>query len=163
MDIHNSLHSSSSLLNEQVARQMFQILPEGGPMMVIFDRHGNCWPSDTEAFGSLGISQIELREICSRIDDGQEPVMTQIGDHSVVATQLATDHTNCGYIIVALPQHSPEATLANSELIEIVLNQTGLILKLIERNNRLFQRRSLSPGGHERDLELLFEPANTAS
>ncbi len=153
MDIHDSLITSKSfVLNEQVARQVFEILPEGGPLMVILDRHCKCWPSDTEVFADLNINESELRELCARIDDGQEPVVTQIGEHGIVAMQLATEHTNCGYIIIGLPQHSPEATLVNGDLIEIVLNQVGLILRLIERNNRLFDHHFLSARGQERDL-----------
>jgi hypothetical protein len=52
---------------------------------------------------------------------------------------LATEQTNCGYVIIALPQYSPESTLINIDLIEILLNQTGLIAKLIEKNNLLHE------------------------
>ena len=152
MDIHDSLLSSSSVLNEQVARQVFQILPEDGPMMMILDRQGNCWPSDTEAFARLNVSELALRDLCARIDDGQEPVVTQLDEHSIIATQLATEHTNCGYIVIALPQHSPETTLINGDLIEIVLNQTSLILRLIERNNRLFGQHFQNSDRYERDM-----------
>ena len=152
MNIYDSLISSSSVLNEQVARQVFQILPEDGPTMIILDREGNSWPSDTEAFARLNVSEFELRDICARIDDGQEPVLTQIGEHSVIATQLATERTNCGYMLIALPQHSPETAMANGDLIEIVLNQTSLILKLIERNNRAFEQRFQITATHEQDL-----------
>jgi len=40
MNIYNSLFSKNCMLNEQVARQVFEILPEEGPMMVILDRAG---------------------------------------------------------------------------------------------------------------------------
>ncbi len=137
MNMYDSLSSPGCMLNEQIARQIFDVLPEQGPVMVIMDRDGNCWPSDSERFSKLNISQSFLRELCSKIDDGAEPVVTQANDCSVVASQLAGEQTNYGYVIIALPQYSPESTLINIDLIETLLNQTGLIAKLIEENNFL--------------------------
>ncbi len=78
-----------------------------------------------------------MRELCAKIDDGAEPVITQADDFSIIAAQLATERTDCGYVIIALPQYSPESTLINIDIIETLLNQTGLIAKLIEKNNLL--------------------------
>ena len=139
MDVYDSLSSPGCVLNEQIARQIFDILPEQGPVMVIMDRDRNCWPSDSERFSSLGISEPFLRQLCAQIDDGDEPVVTQANDCSIVAAQLATERTNCGYVIIALPQYSPESTLINIDLIEMLLNQIGLIAKLIEKNNLLYE------------------------
>jgi hypothetical protein len=139
MDMYDSVLSVGCALNEQVARQVFDILPEEGPVIVITDREKNFWPSDTERFSQLNISETFLHELCSKIDDGAEPVVTQINGCSIVAAQLTTERTNCGYVIVALPQYSPESTLANIDLIEILLNQIGLIAKLIEKNNHIYE------------------------
>ena len=139
MGMYDSLSSPSCVLNEQIARQIFNILPEKGPVMVIMDRDGNCWPSDSEKFSKLSISEPLLKELCAKIDDGAEPVITQANDCSVVAAQLATEQTDCGYVIIALPQYSPESTLINIGLIEVLLNQVGLIAKLIEKNTLLYE------------------------
>jgi len=129
--------SPSFALIEQVARQMFDILPEHGPIMVITDKQGNLWPSNSEEFLKLNISESFLEEICAKIDDGTEPVITQVGDVSIIAAQLATVRSNYGYVIIALPQYSPESALINIDLIETLLNQTALITELVEENNRL--------------------------
>ena len=139
MNMYDSLFSPSCVLNEQIARQIFDILPEQGPVIVIMDRDRNCWPSNSEKFSELNISEPFLRELCAKIDDGAEPIITQANDCSIVATQLATEQTNCGYVIIALPQYSPESTLINIDLIEMLLNQIGLIAKLIEKNNLLYE------------------------
>jgi len=148
MDMYDSLFSSSCVLNEQIARQIFDILPEHGPIMVIMDRDGNCWPSDSDKFSKLDVGESFLKELCAKIDDGAEPVVTQESDCSIIAAQLATDRTNCGYVIIALPQYSPESTLVNIDLIEILLNQLGLIAKLIEKNNTLCERQVKHYGVH---------------
>lgn len=143
-NIYDSLFSPASNLrgqqiNEQIARQVFDILPDNGPIVVIMDVDRNCWPSDSEKFSDLNISESFLTDLCSKIDDGAEPVITQINDCSIIASQLITERTNCGYVIVVLPSYSPESTLANIDLIEILLNQINLIGKLIEKNNLLYE------------------------
>jgi len=139
MDIYDSLFPVGCVLNEQIARQIFDILPERGPIIVIMDGDTRCWPSDSEKFAKLSISESFLRELCAKIDDGDEPVVTQAGDCSIIAAQLATERTKCGYVVIALPQYSPESTLVNIDLIEILLNQINLIAKLIEKNNLLYE------------------------
>jgi hypothetical protein len=139
MDMYDSLFSQNCVLNEQVARQIFDILPEQGPVMVIMDRDGNHWPSDSEKFSKLNIDESFLGELRAKIDDGVEPLVTQVNDFSIVAAQLATEQTNCGYVIIALPQYSPESTLINIDLVEILLNQVSLIAKLIEKNTLLYE------------------------
>jgi hypothetical protein len=139
MNIHESLTSPGFVLNEQIARQVFDVLPERGPLMLIMDRNGNNWPSDSEEFAKLNISESFLKELCAKIDDGAEPVVTQADDCSIVAAQLATERSNCGYVMIALPQYGPESTLINIDLIEVLLNQLSLIAKLIEKNNLLYE------------------------
>jgi hypothetical protein len=129
------------VLNEQIARQIFDILPEDGPVMIIVSPKGNYWPSDTEGFAKLGITDGFLKDLCAKVDDGDEPIITQVNSFSIVATALATERTNCGYILIALPNYSPESTLANITLIEILLSQVGLIAHLIEANNLLYERQ----------------------
>jgi hypothetical protein len=127
------------MLNEQIARQVFEVLPERGPLVLIRDRRGNSWPSDSEEFTKLNISEPFLKELCAKIDDGAEPVVTQSDDSSIIGAELATERGNCGYVIIALSNYSPESTLINIDLIEVVLNQFSLIAKLIEKNNLLYE------------------------
>jgi hypothetical protein len=139
MDMLGSLMSVSCRLNEQLGREIFDIMPENGPIIAIINRDGNCWPSDSERFSKLNISENFFTEICAKVDDGAEPVITEANESTIVATQLATDKTNCGYVIIALPGYSTESALVNINLIEILINQIGLIAKLIEKNNLLYE------------------------
>jgi hypothetical protein len=139
MDMYDSLFSPSCVLNEQIARQMFEILPEGGPIMAIFDRSGHIWPSDSERWAKLQISESFLGDLANTIDDGAEPVITGMGDCGVVGIQLATEKTNCGYAVVALEQYSPESILINIGLLETLFGQLSLIGRLIEKNSQLYE------------------------
>ncbi len=139
MDICESQFSRSSVLNEQIASAIFDILPEDGPIVIIVGRDGNHWVSDSANFSRLNISESFLKGLCTKIDDGAEPVVTQVNDFGVVAAQLSTEETNCGYVIIALPQYSSESTLINIGLIEMLLNQIGLIAKLVEKNEQAYE------------------------
>jgi hypothetical protein len=138
MNLYESLSCPSFILNEQIVRQLFEVLPEEGPILLIIDKDGHSWPSDSEKYATLNISEHFLKELCSKIDDGDEPIVTQINDCSIVASQLATERHNCGYVIIALPQYGPESTLINIGLIEILLCQLNLIASLIEKNSLLY-------------------------
>ncbi len=135
MDMYKSLFSPGFMLTEQIAWQIFEVLPERGPLIVIIDTNGNSRPSDPEEFARLNISESFLKEVCATIDDGAEPVITSSNDCSIVAGQLATEESNYGYVFVVLPRYNPESTLVNIDLIEMLLNQIGLIAGLIEKNN----------------------------
>ena len=147
MDMYDSLFSPSCVLNEQVARQMFEIMHEADLVIAIVDKDGHYWPSDSEKFHQLNISDSFLKELRAKIDDGSEPVITQVDDCSIIATQLTTDRTKCGYVLIAMPRYSPESTLANIDLVEIVLSQINVVAKLIEKNNLLyeFQLKQFNP------------------
>src|SRR4030042_355604 len=146
MDTGELLVSPSSALDAQVAKEIFDLLPERSPIMVIMDREGHRWVSDPEKFSKLSVRDSFWSKLCAEIDDGAEPVITQADDCGIVAAELATEQTKCGYVIVVLPQYSPESTLINIDLIETLLNQAGLIAKLIENNNLLcaLQRKHFS-------------------
>jgi hypothetical protein len=157
MDMFSSSYSQDCVLNEQIARQIFDILPEDGPMMVIISKEGNCWPSNAEGFTKLGISDGCIKELCAKIDDGEEPIITNLNDFSLVITGLATERSDCGYIMIVLPHYSPESTMANIGLIEILLSQVGLIAHLIEQNNFLYERqmKQLVGCGHTESESIL--------
>jgi len=135
MNLSQSLSSPGFMLTDQITRQIFKVLPEQGPLLVIMDTNSNSQSSDPEEFAKLNISESFLKEICITIDDGAEPVITSSNDCSIVAEQLATEETNYGYVFVILPKYQPESTLLHVDLIEMLLNQIGLIAGLIEKNN----------------------------
>lgn len=139
MSMYDALFAQSSVLNEQIARQLFETMPESGITLVIMDKNGNCWPSNSEQFSKLHINESVLREICSKINDGQEPVISNSNDCSIIGSTLATDKTDCGYIFLIIPQLTPENTVVNIDLFEIIMNQVALVAKLIEKNNMLYE------------------------
>jgi hypothetical protein len=143
MDTCDAAVSATHLLNEQIARQLFDLLPERGPILALLDRDGSLWSSHPTEFAKLNLSEALLKDLRAKVDDGAEPVITQVGDTSVTIAQLSTDRTKCGYVLVALARHSPESTLASIDLIEALLGQVTLIARLIEKS-RLLVRSHLN-------------------
>lgn len=141
MDTYDTMFSASYILNEQIARQVFETLPERGPVVAIMDRDGNCWPSNSDEFARLDLSETMLQDVQAKVDDGAEPVLTQVGRRRVAVAQLATEATNCGYILVALSPGEPHGPVSEIDLLEALLSQITLVARLIEMNNLLVQAR----------------------
>ena len=138
MDIYNSMFSQSFIINEQIARQIFETIPEQGPVVLIIDNNTNCWPSDSDEFHKLNIDESFLKELCGKIDDGLDPVITYENNCCFIASQLLTENNHCGYVIIALPKYNSESVLENMSIFEMLLNQFSLIARLIEKNNRFY-------------------------
>jgi hypothetical protein len=141
MDIYNSLFSPNAMLNEQVARHVFETISEQGPLVVLIDGQGNCRPSNSEKFAALNLSKAWIDNFCSKIDDGVEPLISHISNYGIIGAQLAGQHSKCGYIFMAVEEPSPEALLKKIELIEMILGQFNLITRLMEKCNLLYQNQ----------------------
>ncbi|MBN1807393.1 MAG: hypothetical protein JW837_19255 [Sedimentisphaerales bacterium] len=135
MDVCKSLFSSGFMLTQEIARQIFEVLPDSGPLIVIMDTTGRILSSNPEEFAKLNISESFFEEICVSIDDGAEPVVTNSNNCIIIAEQLASEESNCGYVFVILPGYDPESVLSSIDLIETLLNQIGLIARFIEKIN----------------------------
>jgi len=142
MDTYDTMFSASYVLNEQIARQVFEVLPEQGPIVAIMDRDGNCWPNNSEEFTRLSLNEPPLADFRAQVDDGVEPVIAQVEDVNVVVAQLATEQTNCGYVVVALPRRNAKLTAAEVDLVEALISQISLVARLVEKNGQLTQARA---------------------
>ena len=137
MDMYDAMFSASYTLCEQIARRVFEGFGECGPILAIMDRSGNCWASDPERFDRMHPGETILVDLWSTVDDGSEPAVAQVGNTSVATAQLATEHTNCGYMVLILASEDAEWTQANMDLVETVFNQVSLVARLIETSSLL--------------------------
>ncbi len=137
MEMYDAMFSANYALNGRIASQVFEGLPECSPVMAILDRDGNCWPSDAEAFDRLNLSEALLSDLQVKVDDGAEPATTQAGDVSVTMVQLATEHTNCGYLLIAACRTGSDSTPAGFDMIETLVSLITLVAGLIEKEGLL--------------------------
>ncbi|HPC95417.1 MAG TPA: hypothetical protein PLU87_10765 [Sedimentisphaerales bacterium] len=137
MDMYDAVFSASYALNEQVARRVFDALGESGPLLAIMDRSGNCWASDPEVFDRMCPGDTVLEDLWAQVDDGHEPVITQVADKSVATAQLATEHTNCGYLVLILAGREAPGNQTVRDLVEALFSQIALVARLIETSSLL--------------------------
>ncbi|OHB65097.1 MAG: hypothetical protein A2Y77_00395 [Planctomycetes bacterium RBG_13_62_9] len=137
MDTCDMMFSAGHVLSEQVARQVFDALPEQGVVVAIVGHDGTRWQSQPEELSRLGVDEAVLAELRARVDDGAEPAVVRLGDASVTMAQLTTEHTNCGYAIVAVSRSLAKPAVADIALLEAFLSQVSLVARLIERNSLL--------------------------
>jgi len=155
MDTYDTMFSASYILNERIARQIFEVLPERAPVVAIVDRQGNCWPSDSEEFARVNLDETILEDLRAKVDDGVEPVVAHLADVTVTAMQLATEQTNCGYVVVALPRTGTKPSAAETDLLETLLSQITLVARLIETNSLLTQARTEPYGAYRASASLV--------
>jgi hypothetical protein len=137
MDTYELECLSPSMLNQQIASVVFSCLPEDGPLAVILDGNGRYWPSDACKYSTIFSKSHGLEGIIARIDDGDDPVIADIGGTPVVASQLATKNGHCGYVVLALDEYTQASTVENIDLIETILSMMSLVGGLIEKANKM--------------------------
>ncbi len=139
MNLYNSMFSQDAMFNELLAEQIFGMIPEQGPLVVIMDNEGNCRASDSELFEKLNLNKEWIDNFCSKISDGVEPVISHIDNYGVIGAQLIGEHNMCGYVIMVTEEAGLESMLAKIELLEMILNQFNLIAQLTEKCNTFYQ------------------------
>jgi hypothetical protein len=133
MNLFDAISTSNDLVTGHIASNIFSVLPEDGPGLVIIDRNGHRYTSEPTVLAGAGISEEMLRDMCSRVDDGFEPIITKAGEATLIGTHLATEQYNYGYAIMLLKDYCPVAAMANINLIEVILAQMSLVARLTEK------------------------------
>ncbi len=128
MEYIEQISKQTESSTDRFARELFDCFPQDGPIVALIDGDGSCQASDSETFIKVFPTSQQLNQLCSRIQDGNEPLVTQIDSYGVIAGAIKAAGTDIfGYLIVILPDSSPEMTLASIELVETILNQACLL------------------------------------
>jgi hypothetical protein len=142
MDICNAKSPMGDVLSEQVARQVFESLPEQGVVVAIIGPDGTCRQSNSEEFARLGLDKTVIADLRARVDDGAEPVSARLGEASIAMVQLAGERSNLGYVIVAVPRCAAKSVAPDITLLEALLGQISLVARLVERNGSLAEAQA---------------------
>ena len=141
-DIYKELFDSSPLLTEQIRGHLFNLVGLDGPVLVVVDTERRPQTSHPGRVGFLlGDNARLIEEMCSRLDDGEDPLVVRVKGGCVAAAQLATERVHCGYLLVFLEGYAPETVGANMRLVELILAQAQLVCELVEKNNQLHRLR----------------------
>ena len=123
-----------SQVNEHIAELLVEAIGEDGPLLVVVDRHGNSWSSDTLKFTQV-LSEETIDQITCRIDDGCDPVISSCEENSFYATELMADQFSCGYLIIAFCGTKEVDILENIELIEGIGSLANAVASLTRRQS----------------------------
>lgn len=144
-----------SMTINKIAQVVFDSFANTDIVLAILNRNGSYVSNKIEVFEQVFSEGKLLEELRRKIDDGHEPLITQIGEFLVAASALSADFNSMGYVIMLLPastssegsghssEKSPEYLDSTGsrqvELIEIILEQFSLIAGLIEQNQQLIE------------------------
>ncbi len=137
MDAYDEMFSGGFALNEQIAQQLFDALPDDGLVVAVVDGSGHYWANDPDAFSRLNLVETLLNDLQAQVDDGLEPATTQVGDTMVVVGELRTESTHCGYVVLGIPGATGDTNESRFDLIDALLGQISLVARLTERYRQL--------------------------
>ena len=127
------------MIINQLARMVFDSFEGTGIIIAILGRTGSYVSNRLDIFETVFTDQLILDELCRRIDDGHEPLITQIDGYLVAASALTSGFDCIGYVVMLLPAWTSEKSLECLDFVEIILNQCSIIAGLINQNQQLKQ------------------------
>ena len=136
-ELYKSLISGTETLMAQLQGHLFGMTEPEGPVLILVDsQHQFCLNHPGRA-GFLQDDPDILSILCEQIDDGYDPCVYAVEGGAVIGTQLATESTDCGYLLIFMPGYRTDTVQENMDLFEIILAQTQVICHLLEKNNQL--------------------------
>jgi hypothetical protein len=121
----------------QIAQVVFDSFANTDIVLAVLNHNGSYVSNRLDVFEQVFAERTLLDGICRRVDDGQEPVLTQISGFLVAATGISSGLDGMGYAVMLLPARSFEGAFEHLDFIEIILEQFSIIGGLIEQNQQL--------------------------
>jgi hypothetical protein len=121
------------MIINQIAHMIFDSFQDTGIVLAILNRNKSYVSNKLEIFEKVFTEQKLLESLCCKIDDGCEPLMTQIGEYLVAAESLG----DIGYVVILLPRCDFKESSEYLGLIEIILEQFSVLAGLVEQNQQL--------------------------
>ena len=119
-------------MQERLVKVLGSCLPEDGMDLILIDRQQCRWTSGSSTYDGFIEDTSVIEDMIVRIDDGDEPAMTRVGDVFVVGVPLLTPCCDYGYALLVLSNVDDESLLKNWSFVECVLNQMQCIAGLLE-------------------------------
>ena len=113
-----------------LADRIFDIIPDYGLDIAFLDNEGDIHVSDRTYLGEFFSDQDYINHLISRINDGDDPVISHFGDRSIVTSELSAGLAGCGYVFLALPK------TVSVDLVEFILSQLNIIADLSQQSSQ---------------------------
>ncbi len=128
----------------KIAQMVFDSFGDTDIVIAIIARSGSYVSNRLDIFERIFAERSLLDELCRRVDDGCEPLISQIDGYLVAASGLSSGFDGIGYAIMLLPacsfgqsEHLDFGFDSAHHFIEIILEQFSVIAGLIEQNQQL--------------------------
>jgi hypothetical protein len=128
---------NNEVVIEQTAQMMFANIGCSDIVLAVLGRDGSCTSSKPEVFAKVFANQGLIRDLCSKIDDGCEHLISRIDDCLIIGSSLSSGANSIGYVIMLLPGYSPEKSFEYLDFIEIIMEQFSLLAGVVEQNRHL--------------------------
>jgi len=125
----------TTLIENDVQQRLIEVLgsclPEDGMDLILIDRNQGAWASAPTAYNEFCEDTRILDHMISRIDDGDDPALTRVGDVFLAGVHLWTPACDYGYAMLMLSHSDGDSLLQNWPLVETVLNQMRCMAGLL--------------------------------
>ena len=135
MDIFNNLFSSSDMLNEQIAQEVINNFSQSNMAIAIADLSGNLWTNQSHDFVDWQEYSALINSMFSRLDDGQDVVISNSGNYCFVASDLEIDFFSNGYVVIVLDKQFLGNIDVHFPIVEFSLRQVSVLASTIQKNN----------------------------
>jgi len=134
--LYKTLIAGTDLVSEQFMGEVFDLVDADGPVLIYVNPDFKPKANHPTRAAFLHTEPETVRNICVRIDDGNDPCIMEVEGGCVAGTQLLTEQSHLGYFLVFLPGYTADIVQTNMEMAELLLAQAQLICSLIEKNNK---------------------------
>jgi hypothetical protein len=117
----------------QIAQSVFDSFADTDIVLGILNHNGSYVSNKLDIFERVFADQRLLDELCKRVNDGQEPLFSQINEYFIAASGLSSGIEGIGYAVLLLPVES----FRSVDFVEVILEQFSTIAGLIEQNQQL--------------------------
>lgn len=117
----------------KIAHAVFDSFDNTNVVIAILNKNGSYVANKLDVFEEVFAEPAILDELCRKIDDGQEPLISQIDGFVIAASSLFSGFEQIGYSIMLIPIE----TFKSFDFIEVILQQFSQIAGLIEQNQQL--------------------------
>jgi len=125
----------------QIAQSVFGSFADSDIILGILNHNGSYVSNRLDIFERVFADQRLLDELCRRVDDGQEPVFSQINEYFIAASGLSSGFEGIGYAVILLSAESFRSVDSTDsrqvDFVEVILEQFSTIAGLIEQNQQL--------------------------
>lgn len=110
-------------LKTRIMENIFEILPDDGISMVIFDNAGRTIANDNKASSDIFKNKSVFKRIIQMLDDGCGSIISTVAGKQMLAFELARWQDTQLYTAIVFQNLSPNDSSGLDDILELTMNQ----------------------------------------